>query len=80
MAGDELVSSRATNSGPARPIRGQFGEDVLRNIWPWTKPDKIIRGALTDWLLRSGYWNPDLPVIQVVAHASRRELAATESQ
>jgi hypothetical protein len=75
--GNNLVGGRATNSVPSQPIAGQFGEDDLKNLWPWTKPDKVIRGALKDWLLRSGYWKPDPTVHEVIAHAARRERAST---
>jgi hypothetical protein len=75
LVGDDLVGGRATNSAPGQPIGTQFSQDELKNLWPWTKPDKVIRGALRDWLLRSGYWKPDPAVNQVILHAAGHERA-----
>ena len=46
---------------------GVAGEHDLHNLWPWTKPEKIIRCALTDWLRRSGYLKPEPAVDAVIA-------------
>jgi hypothetical protein len=66
------VGDRAVDARPESPIRTQFGERRLRNLWPRTKPQDILRPALTDWLRRSGYLKPDQAVDALIATLNAR--------
>ena len=71
--GDEVVGGRAISPAPAVPIGSQFGEEQLKNLWPWTKPSIIIRATLVDWLFRSGYWEPRPTIDQLIQRLEMTE-------